>query len=493
VPQPRADQVQAVAALSAELAGVRVQELGGAYDDGRTLAEELVARARTIGHEPLVAEALVVLGRARWLAGAGAAAREALAEALDLAERLGLDTLAADGANMLTKLAALVLREPALGHEWARQAERKLARTAGDAWRRAELISNRGLVAFELDTDYPQARELHEQALAMRQALQAGGDEARIWIAESNFNLGNVQCAAGDVREGLASYRESRRILVEVLGPEHPRIGVLLHAEATEHMNRGELDEALARGNEALAILEHKPAAALELARVYHLLSGVFAYRSKHDAAVHHAHQALALVEGRGVAHAYEVAGMYDRLGTALRQRGDHAEAMIAFDAGLLALAASPVPSPAHRLALLFNRGDLQVEMGRPVAALADFGVVDEIIRAGGPALAVYRPYLLRGLGAAYLADGRPEAAIDPLREARAALPVEGEAALRADIEWLLAQALPGKARAEARALAEAAGEAFKKSRDDAGAAEVRDWLATNPAPESRAVPANRE
>jgi len=58
-----------------------------------------------------VADALVVFGRVLLQLDEGEAARAALAEAIDLAERHGLDTLAADGSGLLAKLAALVLRE----------------------------------------------------------------------------------------------------------------------------------------------------------------------------------------------------------------------------------------------------------------------------------------------------------------------------------------------------------------------------------------------
>lgn len=482
-PQPRADQTEAVAALATELAGVRVRELGGEYSEGRALAEDLVARARAIGHAPLVAEALVAFGRACWLIGDGKSARTALAEAVDLAERHGLDTLAADAASLLTKLAALTLREPALGHEWARQAERKLSRTGGDDGRRADLINNRGLVAYELDTDYPRARALHEEALHLRQAQQADGDEARIRIAESHYNLGNVQSAQGELAGAIASYRESRRLHIDVLGPDHPQIGELLHAEASEHMKRGEFAEALARAEEALAILERKPAAALTLARVHHLLSAIHGYRHDLGASLRHVDQAMEIMAHVDGLHAGEIAEMHTRQGTVLGQLERPEEALVAFDAGLAALAKVPSPQPARRVALLFNRGELQNSLGYPDRALVDFAAVAEILRTGGPALAVYRPYLLKGIAAAHLAANRPADAVAPLQEALAGLPAEGEVALRTEIEFFLASALPRTERARARTLALAALETYESIPDEARAAEVRRWLAEHPKP----------
>ncbi|MBK7829752.1 tetratricopeptide repeat protein [Nannocystis sp.] len=445
--------------------------------DSQALATRIVERARTIGYAPSLAAALVALGRANWLLSDGEAARAALTEALDLAERHGLDTLAADSASLLTKLAALVLREQALGHEWARQAGGKLARIDGDAWRRAELLSNRGLIAHELAADHEQARALHEQALALREELQAGGDEARIWIAESHQNLGNVVSALGDVRGGIAHYRESRRILVDLLGPDHPRVAEMLYAEAAELMHHGELDEALAGCSEALDIVQRQPDDAVLLARVHHLLSEIRTRRGQSDEALTHARRALEILTTTGMADPAEVAEMHDHLGVALRDREDHAAALAAFDAGLGLLASSPAPSAEVRLALLFNRGGLYTDMRRFSAARADFAAVDDILRAHETSFAGYRPYLLTGLRRSHLLEGHPALAEPALAEALAILPIDGDAALRAEIEFLLARSLPTRDRARARTLAHSAGEYYRRVQNPALAAEVDLWL----------------
>src|SRR5690606_23506716 len=149
------------------------------------------------------------------------AARDALVTAVDVAEAASLDSLAADASNLLTKVAALELHDPARGDEWARQTARKLARIGDDPWRRAELLNNRGLLAFHVAGDLDVAIELHGQALALRERLPG---DARLLIGASHQNLGNVLSARGSLAEALGHYDASRRLDREVLGDAHPQL-----------------------------------------------------------------------------------------------------------------------------------------------------------------------------------------------------------------------------------------------------------------------------
>jgi serine/threonine protein kinase/tetratricopeptide (TPR) repeat protein len=440
VPQPSAAQAAEVADLSQQVAEVRARELAGDYKESRDLALTLLVRARALGHEPLVAEVLLALGRAHWLVGDGEAARAALTEASDLAEHHGLDTLAADLTSLLTKVAALSLRDSKLGHEWARQAGRKLARIDGDPWRQAELLSNRGLLAYHLDADYPQAKSLHEQALQQRQTLQQDGGETRLQIAESYLNRGNVLAAMNDITGSIADYQEGRRILGDLLGPEHPRIGALLYSEAAEHRNRGHRDLALASATDAVAILRHSDPNSLLLAHAYYLLSAIQVEHKSVDAALHSAQNALAVAETHDAVSPGEIAMMHGGIGGVRLERKEHALALAAFNDGLAALAAAPAPERDIELSLRFARGELSVEMGRLDAARVDFAAVDALIRTD-PALAIHRPYLAKGLARVHLGLGEPALAIPFLEDALAALPSEGNAELRAELEVLLTQA----------------------------------------------------
>jgi len=481
VPQPRSDQTTAVAALADDLARVRVHELAGEYAAASTLADSLVERARDVDYGPLVADALVARGRVHRQTDAWAAARDDLSAALDLTERHGLDALAVEAASQLTKLAALDLRIPDLAHEWARQADRKLVRAGADDGRRADLLNNRGLIAYALDADYPQARTLHEEALHLREGLQASGIESRLRVAESHYNLGNVLCALGDLTGGIASYRESRRLHAEVLGPEHPVLGELLRDEATELRRLGDLETALARAEEAIILLTRKPAATTSLAHALHVGSILRFDLGQLSAAEDLARRALALMADRGPLHARDLVEMHIGLASVLQRQGRADEARREYDAGLTGLAATSSTHPDLQLALLFNRGELQVELHRVPEAVADFAAASRLLDDGDAGLAAYRPYILKGIGTAYLAAARPEAAVDPLREALALVPPDVDPQLRASIEQNLAMALPPSARAEARRLATAAEATFMRLHDDASLATVRRWLAASP------------
>ncbi len=439
IPQPSPAQAALVAELSQEVAEIRVRELAGGYKESRDLALALLTRARALGYEPLVAEVLLGLGRAQWLVGDGEAARTALTEACDLAEGHGLDTLAADLASLLTKVAALSLGDGKLGHEWARQAGRKLMRINADPGREAELLSNRGLLAFHLDVDYPQARTLHEQALQRRQALQQAGGETRIVIAESYLNRGNVRAAMNDITGSIEDYQEGRRILGELLGSDHPRIAALLFSEAAEHLSRGDLDLALTRATEALAIYRNSAADKVALARAYHLLATIQVGRKDLDAALHQAQAALAVAETDTAASPAEIANMHAGIGAVRYARDEPELALAAFNDGLAALVGAP--DPDVELGLRFNRGELYIEMGRLDMARIDFTAVEGRITAGKPALAAYRPILAKGFARIHLGRGEPALAVPLLEGALAALPTEGSAELRTELGVLLAEA----------------------------------------------------
>ena len=102
-------------------------------------------------------------------------------------------------------------------------------------------------------------------------------------------------------------------------------------------------------------------------------------------------------------------------------------------------LAASP--DPAFEVALRFGRGEVYVEMRRFDMARVDFTAVDRLISAGNPALAAHRPTLAKGFARIHLGQSEPALAVPVLEDALAALPAEGSAELRAELELLLTQA----------------------------------------------------
>ena len=73
--------------------------------------------------------------------------------------------------------------------------------------------------------------------------------------------------------------------------------------------------------------------------------------------------------------------------------------------------------------------------------ARVDFTAVDRLISAGNPALAAHRPTLAKGFARIHLGQSEPALAVPVLEDALAALPAEGSAELRAELELLLTQA----------------------------------------------------
>jgi predicted ATPase/DNA-binding winged helix-turn-helix (wHTH) protein len=131
---------------------------------------------------------------------------------------------------------------------------------------RAKVLNEAGALA-RYQGDYPAARALHEESLAILREL---GD--RFGIAVSLNNLGNVACGQSDYLAGRAMYEQSLAIYRE-LGDRYG-IATSLSNTGSEAVNQGDYPAATALLKESLAIhreLGDRSGIALSLSNLGHV------------------------------------------------------------------------------------------------------------------------------------------------------------------------------------------------------------------------------
>lgn len=476
-PRPAPAQRQALVAVQELLAQARVRELSGDYPGADAASEAAVRDARVVGFAPALTEALVAHGRTRWLVHAGAAAQEALAEALDLAEENALDELGADASSLLTKVAALELHDAVRGEEWARQSRRKLTRIAAEPWRQSELLSNRGLLAFHVAGDLDLAAALHREALAARERLPG---EVRLLVADSHQNLGNVLAARGALTDALAHYGESQRLNREVLGEAHPRIFDDVYNRAAALYEAGDYAQAEAVAEAALAgYLRANDAGGGDVADAHILLATILETRRQLAAALAHARLAAGILASDPEASPGKRAIAVERVGSLEREGGDLDAARRTYDQAL-ALLGDDRNFAGERASILINRASSSADLQRFADAHRDCDLALAIADAAGPALARYRASALRARGRTFMWEERPGLARAAFEAALASLMNVQDPPMRAEVKYLLARTLieTDGDRQRAVALARESLEFYQSTGHDVFIHEILSWLA---------------
>ncbi len=451
---PNEVQAERVEKLEDDLAAVEITELRGDYQDALALAELVVSEAADVGYAPTQVRALLVLGRIHRKKGDRLQTVETLEHALDLAERHGLDSLAADVSNLLTKVAALVLREPVHGDLWADQTRRKISRldrwewsawteVRSDPWRWAELLNNRGLVAHHAKRDYKAAAKLHREALALRKSLPG---DARLLIADSHLNLGASLIEAGDVDGGSEHTQRSIELNREVLGDEHPRVAEGLFNYTRALMMAGHYDEAVSRGEEFLAMNEQNTDQARRYRAFGHnLLSHIHERRDDMRSAETHARafaDAVLSEKGDAVRSPAERATARQRLANVLCRADRIDEGLAEFQRALDELPRKMSGDEAKvNASILGDRGIANTDRMQFDAALQDFkkslDMTSSIEGETGDVIAL----AYKGIGRLFVAERRYDEAIEPLSKALELAMVLHDEELLSELRELLAEA----------------------------------------------------
>jgi tetratricopeptide (TPR) repeat protein len=240
-----------VEALRVRLDRVEALKEAGSYKEGLPLASAVVADCRSVGHPPLLAEALFVYGFLQNRTGQSAAADKSLAEAILVGSRAGEDRVVANAWSLrIFNLGQQARYADALAIREA--AEAAVERAGADPLVRGVFLGYVGTI-FNRQERYAEARPYFEKAIAIEEA-GLGPDHPSLGAVLSN--LGNVLGAQEDVDAARKSYERSIAIYEKAYGPHHPMVAVPLNNLANLLSDHGHPDEARQLYLRAIAIWE---------------------------------------------------------------------------------------------------------------------------------------------------------------------------------------------------------------------------------------------
>ncbi|MDI1434625.1 tetratricopeptide repeat protein [Polyangium sorediatum] len=222
------------------------------YAPVRALADEVVAEAKAIAHQPLLADALDLLGKVQQSQGAHAEAEATFLASIRAAEAGRHDWQAANGLTSLVFLAGHPLGRPADAHRWAELAAGAIARLGGDVEFEAALAGNEATVYVE-EGKLDRALEAASRAHSLEQRLH--GDE-HLHTAKVKTNLGAALVALGRHAEARGHYQSALATFEGMLGPDHPACATVLNNSVEVHVRLNDLPAARAAAERALSIRE---------------------------------------------------------------------------------------------------------------------------------------------------------------------------------------------------------------------------------------------
>ncbi|HVZ73219.1 MAG TPA: serine/threonine-protein kinase [Polyangia bacterium] len=229
-----------VEVLRGRLADLRARFYSGQWKEGLAGAPELVTEARQLGYQPLIAEALELVGNSEIRSGDGVGAAKALEEAYWQADASRDDDVRAAVATQLVWAIGYDQGKKQEADRWAHIAEAVLLRVGGHDLTRAWLLNNEAVIGLGGRTPEEQLRVLLDAVTLKAKVL--GRDNPDVGISE-----GNVAVSLQDLgrnQEALEHVERAIEIETRGYGAEHPELAVLVS-------NRGELLNALGRPHEA--------------------------------------------------------------------------------------------------------------------------------------------------------------------------------------------------------------------------------------------------
>lgn len=337
-----------------ELARARGVMGTGRYAEAETIAAEAVSAAEAVGYGPLVAEALLLRGRAQASSGRSEDASDTFNAAIEAAETHHHDEITAEAWTALISTMAADLGQ-------LDAAERLLAPAKGAVGRLGEAPVLEGRL---------------EQAECTLRQSQGRLDEA-------------IELA----RSALATYES-------VLPPEHPRVTSALHDVAKSLRAKGEFEASLEPAQRALELTERRvPATHPDVSAPLTALGSAHGAMGDHEAALAHFERSATIIEAA-------LGPEHPRLAAAKHNVGNALAALRRFDEAFEALSVANAidtktlgASNPHRTASLYALGMVQRYRGNTDEAQALLEeALDVLERAWGPEHPKLA-YVLVGLG----------------------------------------------------------------------------------------------
>ncbi len=209
-------------------------------------AEDLVARARAVGHDPVLAIALEHLGERLTVAGDGEAAAVRFEEAYQVASRAGMASSAVRSATSAATVYTRLLGRYEDAERMLRAGESLLPRLAEDRTKeRVQVVYSWS----ELLSAQGRADEARRRLQAALVTATAPLDEARL-----SEELGSVEIRLGIYDDAERNSKRALELFRQELGPDHPQVATVLTNLGRTWLERGRAAEARDAFREALRI-----------------------------------------------------------------------------------------------------------------------------------------------------------------------------------------------------------------------------------------------
>jgi len=323
---PETDDARArVQAVNARLDEARAEQRLGRYARARDGANAATVTARATGYAPLVAEALLVLGKAQ-LALADRSAIDSLREASYQARAAGDSSTEIEASAALVDALTTLRSKYELALEVSERADAAAANARPPAELLVELANARGVLDLARG-NLPEARTRDEQALAVAEPVLGPDHVAVLTTLEQ---LGNVLRAQGSFADARKRFERVLATRERIDGPNHPEVATAIDDLGNESRSEGKLDDAKRLYDQALAIR-------------------IASFGPDHPA----------------------VAGSYNNLGTFYAEQGDLASARKYFDLAIASYEKIFGPNSVELARTVTNLGSALVALGQLDAAKA--------------------------------------------------------------------------------------------------------------------------
>ena len=430
----------AVGAVRRDIAAARAELNAGRFDKAVASGKRLVDRARQLGYQPLIAEAMFLLGDGYTkLEDADNAAR-ALEEAARGAYAARDDERAAQAWVALIYVAAYQRKDLKAGAAAAEMARAALARIPhGDPRLLTELLGFEAVLLHERG-EYRAAREKYREALALATRTLPPNDD-NLATLRTDYA---ITLSALDARdEALQVMREAIAIRERGLGPLHPDtastrgvLGNMLAALGRHAEAIGEFDHAI--GTLEQTVGRESTAVAAELANSCSTLEAL----GRADEALARAQRALTIFKAKlGESHSVTATAM-SQVATMLASNGRSKEAIPLYRSALAIQEKQLGPDHPKLSGTLDNLGYALLDVGDAPAAIPLFERARTIVERALGRDHMRTMYPLLGLSQAYLDRGDAARASSYARRAMALQEHAGAApAEQGQARFLLAKA----------------------------------------------------
>jgi serine/threonine protein kinase len=231
--------VARVSATRQRLAETKARFDAGRWKESLKAVPTLVAQARALGYQPLVAEALALSGSLYLSASDPLSAAKSLMEAYQLADAARHDEVRAEAATNLVFVLGDQEGNLEEALKWSETAAAVLQRLGGHALLKAWLLNNVGCAYSTVHKNEPAVTALMQSVTLKRNLLGADNTD----VATTEGNLGNVLQGMHRNDEALLHTELAIAVVEKRLGSSHPELARYLN-------NKGEILNTLGRYEE---------------------------------------------------------------------------------------------------------------------------------------------------------------------------------------------------------------------------------------------------